>query len=85
MANQVKTKKSKFKKVFNTYGTALLFALPYLIIFAVFFIYPFFYGIFISFFKWNIFDPNKTEFIGFGNYATILFGETSISLPGANS
>ena len=37
MANQVKTKKSKFKKVFNTYGTALLFALPYLIIFAVFF------------------------------------------------
>lgn len=85
MKNKVKTKKSKFKKVFNTYGTALLFALPYLIIFAVFFIYPFFYGIYISFFKWNIFAPEKTEFIGFGNYATILFGETSISLPGANS
>lgn len=85
MKNKVKTKKSKFKKVFNTYGTALLFALPYLIIFAVFFIYPFFYGIYISFFKWNIFEPEKTEFIGFGNYATILFGETSISLPGANS
>ena len=50
-----------------------------------FIISHYFSNIRISFFKWNIFAPEKTEFIGFGNYATILFGETSISLPGANS
>ena len=77
------TKLNKFKKGFRTYGTALLFALPFLIVFSVFFIYPFFYGIYISFFKWNILQPEKTQFVGFANYATILFGETDISLAGA--
>lgn len=85
MNNNIKPNKKKFIKALKASSTGLLFALPYLLIFTVFFIFPFFYGIYISFFKWNIFSPEKTEFIGLGNYATILFGETPISLAGADT
>ncbi len=58
--------------------TAYCFILPFMILFSVFFVFPFFYGIFISFFKWNIFQPEKTAFVGLENYIKILFQSDSI-------
>lgn len=54
-----------FKRQFNGF----LFAVPFLIIFAMFFIYPFFSGIAQSF------TNRYGEFIWFNNYRNILFNE----------
>jgi len=51
---------------------------PYLLAFSLFFVIPFFYGIMISFFDWNLFFPEQTVFVGFDNYAKILFDTGSI-------
>lgn len=48
---------------------ALIFIGPQLIFFCVFFIIPFFFGIIISFTKWDMMGPMKFE--GFGNFAQI--------------
>ncbi len=54
------------------------FLILFLTLFCVFFVFPFIYGLFISFFKWNIFQPEKTEFVGLRNYINILFNKESI-------
>ena len=54
------------------------FALPFLVVFSIFFIFPFFYGIVISFFDWNFFQPEKTSFVGFDNFLTIWLNDESI-------
>ena len=64
--------RNSLRKILNNLSS-YSFLLPYLVLFSVFFIYPFFYGLYISFFKWNIFDPNATIFVGFNNYHRILF------------
>ena len=58
-------KLSLFKRQF--YG--FLFAVPYLVIFALFFIFPFFSGIAQSFVN------RKGEFVGLQNYRNILFSQ----------
>ena len=52
-----------------------LFIGPHLAIFSVFFIFPFFFGIYISFTRWNFFGT--PEFVGWMNYQTILFDNAS--------
>lgn len=52
------------------------FLAPYLIVFATFFVVPFFYSIYISFFDWNMFDPSQTTFVGLDNFRNILFADT---------
>ena len=84
-SNEKTLRKNAIKKFLRKNGTPLLFMLPYISIFIVFFVYPFFYGIYISFFKWNIFIPEKTEFVGLANYITILFGSVEGALPGADT
>lgn len=54
------------------------FLLPFGIIFCTFVVFPFVFGITISFFNWNTFDPNRTSFVGFANYQKILFNSESI-------
>ncbi len=54
------------------------FLLPFGIIFCMFVIFPFIFGITISFFNWNMFDASRTSFAGFGNYYKILFNSESI-------
>ncbi len=54
------------------------FFLPHLIIFSIFFVFPFFYGIYISFFDWNLFNPDLREFVGLDNFRRILFDSDSI-------
>lgn len=58
--------------------TPIAFLLPFGIIFCMFVIFPFVFGITISFFNWNMFDPDRTSFAGFGNYYKILFNSESI-------
>lgn len=54
--------------------TGWLFVAPFLIIFVIFTIYPFFYGLAMSFCDFDVLGRTETEFIGFGNYEKI-FGD----------
>lgn len=54
-----------------------LFLLPHLIFFSVFVVYPFFYGIVISFTKFDMMSAPK--FVGFDNYAQIFNFSTAVS------
>jgi multiple sugar transport system permease protein len=51
------------------------FLAPHLIIFAVFFVIPIIYGIYVSFTKWDMFSP--PVWTGLANYKTILFSRES--------
>ncbi|HPH98589.1 MAG TPA: sugar ABC transporter permease [Anaerolineaceae bacterium] len=48
--------------------TPYLFILPHLIFFAVFIGYPFFSGLYISFFQYDVLRPEATVFVGLQNY-----------------
>ena len=69
-----KTRSLKFRKGI----TPVLFLLPFAVLFCMFVVFPFIYGITISFFNWNMFDPAKRVFCGFDNYVKILFNKESI-------
>ena len=56
-------------KLFKRQFHGFLFAVPFLVIFAIFFIYPFFSGIIQSFLN------KRGEFAGFQNYKNILFSQ----------
>jgi multiple sugar transport system permease protein len=49
-----------------------LFALPYLVFFIIFMIYPLLQGFWMSLHDWNLLFPSESQFIGLGNYAEIL-------------
>lgn len=49
----------------------LIFIGPHLLFFCIFLIFPFFFGIYISFFRWDVIGAGKAEFVGFGNYLQI--------------
>lgn len=55
-----------------------LFILPHLIFFISFLAYPFFYGIYISLFTFDFLRPEFRPFVGFQNYANILFNRGSV-------
>ncbi len=67
-------KPSRFLKALKRHWPLLIFLGPYIALFFTFFIYPFFYGIYISFFRWNLFEPSASTFVGFENYQKALFG-----------
>jgi multiple sugar transport system permease protein len=50
----------------------ILFALPYLVLFGVFLLYPLLKGFYMSLFDWNAFAPAQSEFILFDNYVRML-------------
>jgi len=50
----------------------LFFLLPGFLVLATFLILPMGYSLYISFFDWNIVDPDISKFVGFGNYTEIL-------------
>jgi multiple sugar transport system permease protein len=47
---------------------ALIFLLPGLVLFALFFLGPMLYSLRISFFQWKIVHPDQSVFVGFDNY-----------------
>lgn len=55
----------------------LLFSLPFLLVYAAFIIFPILFGLFISFFKWDILSTRN--FIGFANYVTMFHDELFLS------
>jgi ABC-type sugar transport system permease subunit len=55
--------------------TAVIFLLPYLLVFIVWQIVPFFYGLFISFTNYNLLHLDQLRFVGFENYAKIFTDE----------
>lgn len=74
--NEIKRKKRV--RIIKENLSAWAFLAPYLAIFSMFFIIPFFYSIIISFFDWNMFQPQLTKFVGFENYYNVLFNTESI-------
>lgn len=71
-------KRSKRIDFFKRYGMALLFIAPHLIFFLVFCIYPLFYGIYMSLFKYSIADHTQNEWRGLKNFATLLFKKDNL-------
>ena len=51
---------------------ALIFLLPGLVLFALFFLGPMLYSLRISFFEWKIVHPDQSVFVGFRNYQRAL-------------
>jgi multiple sugar transport system permease protein len=51
--------------------TPYLFILPHLIFFVMFLGYPFFNGLYISFFRYDYLRPAATAFVGLQNYANL--------------
>lgn len=49
----------------------ILFAIPYLIFFFIFLIYPLAQGLYMSLFEWDPLNPANSQFIGFQNYITM--------------
>ncbi len=50
----------------------ILFALPYLVFFSIFLLYPLLQGLYISLYDWDPLFPSQSQFIGVGNYASML-------------
>lgn len=70
--NDYAFKRSKRNDFFSRYGMAILFLAPFMIFFLVFTIYPLFYGIYMSLFKYSIADPSASEWRGLQNFITIM-------------
>src|SRR5678816_4460945 len=51
---------------------AMIFLLPGLVLFALFFLGPMLYSLRISFFQWKIVHPDQSVFVGFENYQRAL-------------
>ena len=73
---------SEKKKPFWRYGKHYLMIAPFFILFAVFYLYPLLYGLFISTQKWNgVQDP---VFVGVSNYVNVVnspyFGTAFLNL-----
>lgn len=50
----------------------LLFAAPYLLLFAVFLLYPLVKGLYMSLHEWNFLEPAQSTFVGADNYVRLL-------------
>src|SRR6056297_797838 len=57
---------------------AWVLMLPFLAVYGLFLVYPFFRGIWISLHDWNLlavaFNPEAKEFVGFRNYERVMWG-----------
>lgn len=57
---------------------ALILLLPFLLVYALFLVYPFFRGIWISLHDWNLlqvaFNPAAKQFVGLENYERVMWG-----------
>ena len=66
------------KRLTQRQAAAVLLA-PFLVIYAVFLVYPFFRGIWISLHDWNLlavaFNPDAKEFVGLKNYNRVMWGK----------
>jgi len=68
----VRKRLTQFDSVDSETRDGILFALPYLLVFSVFLLYPLLKGFYMSLFDWNAFNPAQSEFILLENYARML-------------
>jgi multiple sugar transport system permease protein len=61
------------KRHYSDLSPALIFMLPGLVLFVLFFLGPMVYSFQISFFEWKIVHPERSVFVGFENYKHALF------------
>ena len=63
----------------NQTQAAFVLLLPFLATYALFLVYPFFRGIWISLHDWNLmavaFNPDAKEFVGLHNYERVMWGK----------
>ncbi|CAM3630379.1 carbohydrate ABC transporter permease [Marinicrinis lubricantis] len=69
-SSAVMAKRSFWTERRRSSGAAYLFISPFFILFAIFGVYPIFFTIYLSFFKWNALGP--MEYVGLQNYQFIL-------------
>jgi len=60
------------KRHYSDLLPALIFLLPGLVLFVLFFLGPMLYSLRISFFEWKIVHPDQSVFVGFRNYQRAL-------------
>jgi len=60
------------KRDYSDFIPALIFLLPGLVLFVLFFLGPMVYSFQISFFEWKIVHPDRSVFVGFENYQRAL-------------
>lgn len=69
---------SGLKKRMTQKQAAFVLLLPFLATYALFLIYPFFRGVWISLHDWNLlavaFNPDAKEFVGLRNYERVMWG-----------
>ena len=67
------------RRVLGQTQAAILLLLPFLAVYLLFLIYPFFRGIWISLHDWNLlavaFNPDAKEFVGASNYVKVMWGK----------
>ena len=68
--------------------TALVLLAPFLAVYALFLIYPFAKGVWISLHDWNLmevaFNPGAKEFVGLRNYERVMWGRGIVWSPWAS-
>ncbi|PWJ21405.1 carbohydrate ABC transporter permease [Jannaschia seohaensis] len=69
---------TKARRPLTERQTALILLAPFLVTYALFLVYPFFRGIWISLHDWNLlavaFNPDAKEFVGLRNYERVMWG-----------
>lgn len=76
---------AKSGRFLNQTRAAYVLLLPFLATYALFLIYPFFKGVWISLHDWNLlavaFNPDAKEFVGTRNYVRVMWGRNIIWTP----
>ncbi len=71
--------KGKSRRMLSEAQAAAILLLPFLAVYALFLIYPFFRGVWISLHDWNLlevaFNPNAKQFVGTENYVRVMWGK----------
>ena len=66
------------KRSLSQSQAALLLLLPFLVVYGAFLVYPFFRGVWISLYDWNLlavaFNPDAKEYVGTLNYVRVMWG-----------
>lgn len=65
------TSRAQRRREARSWPTAVVFLLPAIVILGTFSVYPALYSLYLSFFKWNGFSPQR-DFVGLGNYQQLV-------------
>lgn len=72
VADWAKSEKNVVLRRYKSYIESVGFAVPYLIIFSIFLLYPLLKGLYISFHEWNLLFPAESKFVLIENYSRML-------------